>query len=79
MTDSLTKVNITHNTSYQMRKMPVWFFAAGENEAAFSVAPVVFQKRGGESFVVVGTAKGLTFHPRHHEGCFLHVYRYVGR
>ncbi|CAM9666346.1 unnamed protein product [Ascophyllum nodosum] len=47
----------------------------GENEAAFSVAPVTFHNRGGESFVVVGTAKGLTFHPKNHEACFLHVYR----
>lgn len=50
-------------------------FLAGDNEAAFSVAPVAFHTRGGESFVVVGTAKGLTFHPRSHEGCFVHVYR----
>ena len=51
------------------------YCAVGENEAAFSVAPVTFHNRGGESFVVVGTAKGLTFHPKNHEACFLHVYR----
>lgn len=51
------------------------FVIAGDNEAAFSVTPVAFHNRGGESFVVVGTAKGLTFHPRSHQGCFVHVYR----
>lgn len=48
-----------------------------DNEAALSVAPVAFHNRNGESFIAVGTAKGLTFHPRSHEGCFVHVYRFV--
>lgn len=48
-----------------------------DNEAALSVAPVAFHNRNGESFIAVGTAKGLTFHPRSHEGCFVHVYRCV--
>ncbi|CAM9809907.1 unnamed protein product [Ectocarpus sp. 8 AP-2014] len=46
-----------------------------DNEAALSVAPVAFHNRNGEAFVAVGTAKSLTFHPRGHEGCFVHVYR----
>lgn len=49
----------------------------GDNEAALSVTPVAFHDRGGESFVVVGTSKGLTFHPRNHQGCFVHVYRFL--
>ncbi|CAM9863179.1 unnamed protein product [Hapterophycus canaliculatus] len=46
-----------------------------DNEAALSVTPVAFHNRNGESFIAVGTAKGLTFHPRSHQGCFVHVYR----
>ncbi|CAM9692315.1 unnamed protein product [Ectocarpus sp. 13 AM-2016] len=46
-----------------------------DNEAALSVAPVAFHNRNGAAFVAVGTAKSLTFHPRGHEGCFVHVYR----
>ncbi|CAB1113081.1 unnamed protein product [Ectocarpus sp. CCAP 1310/34] len=46
-----------------------------DNEAALSVAPVAFHNRNGEAFVAVGTAKSLTFHPRGHEGCFVHMYR----
>lgn len=49
--------------------------SAVDNEAALSVTPVAFHNRNGESFVAVGTAKGLTFHPRSHEGCFVHMYR----
>lgn len=50
-------------------------FSAVDNEAALSVTPVAFHNRHGESFIAVGTAKGLTFHPRSHQGCFVHVYR----
>lgn len=47
----------------------------GESEAALSCGVVSFTERGGEAFVVVGTAKSLTFHPRAHQGCFIHIYR----
>ncbi|KAH8061458.1 hypothetical protein JL722_4081 [Aureococcus anophagefferens] len=47
----------------------------GESEAALSCATVSFAGRGGEVFVAVGTARSLTFHPRAHEGCYVHVYR----
>ena len=47
----------------------------GESEAALSCATVSFAGRGGEVFVAVGTARSLTFHPRSHEGCYVHVYR----
>jgi splicing factor 3B subunit 3 len=47
----------------------------GENEAAFSITTCVFQSRGPEAFVVVGTAQNLRLHPRQHSGCFIHVYR----
>lgn len=50
-------------------------WSAVDNEAALSVTPVAFHNRNGESFIAVGTAKGLTFHPRSHEGCFVHMYR----
>lgn len=46
-----------------------------DNEAAFSVSICKFSHREGESFVVVGTAKDLTLHPRRSTACFLHVYR----
>jgi len=49
----------------------------GDNEAAFSCATCVFHGRGGEAFVVVGTARHLRLHPRRHGGCFLHVYRLI--
>ncbi len=45
------------------------------NEAALSVAVVMFHSRGGEAFVTVGTAQGLTFHPRKATACYVHVYR----
>jgi splicing factor 3B subunit 3 len=47
----------------------------GESEAALSCATVTFAGRGGEVFVAIGTARGLTFHPRAHRGCYVHVYR----
>lgn len=46
-----------------------------DNEAAFSVCLCKFSHREGESFVVVGTAKDLTLHPRRTSACFIHVYR----
>jgi splicing factor 3B subunit 3 len=44
-------------------------------EAALSLCTCVFHSRGGEAFVVVGTARNLRLHPRAHEGCFVRVYR----
>ena len=46
-----------------------------DNEAAFSVCVCKFAHRSGESFVVVGTAKDMTLHPRRTSGCAIHVYR----
>ena len=36
---------------------------------------IAFRDRGGESFLVVGCAKSLRFHPRRHKGCSLLTYR----
>ena len=44
-------------------------------EAAVSLGTCVFHSRGGEAFVVVGTARDLQLHPRAHKGCYLRVYR----
>ncbi|KAH8050148.1 hypothetical protein JL722_11525 [Aureococcus anophagefferens] len=49
--------------------------SSSASEAALSCATVSFAGRGGEVFVAVGTARSLTFHPRAHEGCYVHVYR----
>uniref|UniRef100_A0A7S2F9J7 DNA damage-binding protein 1 n=1 Tax=Octactis speculum TaxID=3111310 RepID=A0A7S2F9J7_9STRA len=46
-----------------------------DNEAALSICTCVFHARGGEAFVVIGTAKGMTLHPRQHQGCYIQVYR----
>jgi splicing factor 3B subunit 3 len=48
-------------------------------EAAVSVATCVFHSRGGEAFVVVGTVRNMTLHPRGHQGCFVRVYRLIER
>ncbi|KAL6056108.1 Splicing factor 3B subunit 3 [Balamuthia mandrillaris] len=45
------------------------------NEAAFSLCTCTFHDRSGEMFLVVGTAKDLTLHPRSCSGGFVHVYR----
>lgn len=45
-----------------------------ENEAAFSVAVVNFVERGGEPFLVVGTAKDTVLAPRSCTAGFLRVY-----
>jgi splicing factor 3B subunit 3 len=49
----------------------------GNNEHAVSLATVVFHDRGGEVFVLVGTVKDMTLHPRAHAGGFVHVYRLI--
>ncbi len=46
-----------------------------ENEAAFSLCTCVFHDKDGEVFLIVGTAKDLTYHPRTCSGGFIHVYR----
>ena len=46
-----------------------------DNEAAVSVAPVVFHDRGGEVFLLVGTVKDMLLHPRSCSAGFVHVYR----
>ena len=48
-----------------------------DNEAAFSVCTCKFASREEETYLIVGTAKDLTLHPRTHKGCFIHVYRLV--
>jgi splicing factor 3B subunit 3 len=45
------------------------------NEAAFSACTCVFHDRGGEIFLVVGTAKGLVLNPRSCDAGYIHVYR----
>ena len=51
--------------------------ALNDDEAAVSVAMVAMRERGGETFVVVGTVKDMTLHPRMHKGGFVHVYRLI--
>ena len=48
-----------------------------DNEAAFSICTCKFTSREEETYLIVGTAKDLTLHPRAHKGCFIHVYRLV--
>jgi splicing factor 3B subunit 3 len=48
------------------------------NEAAFSVCACRFAQHSEEIFVVVGTAKDLTLHPRRWTSCALLVYRLLG-
>ena len=46
-----------------------------ENEAAFSLCTCRFAGRTEEAFVIVGTAKDLTLHPRRVSAGYIHVYR----
>lgn len=48
-----------------------------DNEAAFSVTTCVFHDRGGEVFLLVGTAKDMSLHPRKVGEGFIRVYRFV--
>jgi splicing factor 3B subunit 3 len=48
-------------------------------EAALSLCACVFHSRGGEAFVVVGTARNMVLHPRSHAGCFIRVYRLLDK
>lgn len=45
------------------------------NEAAFSICTCIFHDKGGEVFLVVGTAKDLVLNPRSSEAGYIHVYR----
>jgi len=47
------------------------------NEGAISICTCVFHDKGGEVFIVVGTAKDFRFNPRSHNGGYIHVYRIV--
>jgi splicing factor 3B subunit 3 len=47
------------------------------NEAAFSVCTCRFTNHSEETFVIVGTAKGLVLHPRQAQSCAIHVYRLI--
>lgn len=46
-----------------------------DNEAAFSVCTCQFAQHSEETFIVVGTIRGLTLHPKKWQSCFIHVYR----
>ena len=46
-----------------------------ENEAAFSVCTCRFSGRQEEAFIMVGTAKNVTLHPRSAGPCFISCYR----
>jgi len=47
-----------------------------DNEAAVSVACVPLRERGGETFVVVGSVKDMTLHPRSVGAAFVSVYQF---
>jgi splicing factor 3B subunit 3 len=47
-----------------------------DNEAAFSVAHVQFFEKSHEMFLLVGTVRDMTLHPRKHSGGFIRTYRY---
>ena len=49
-----------------------------ENEAAFSACTCCFANRPEETFMIVGTAKDMTLHPRSVSAGFIHVYRLLG-
>jgi len=44
-------------------------------EAALSCATVAFNNRGGEIFIVIGTAQQMVFHPKMAAAHYIHVYR----
>ena len=48
-----------------------------ENEAALSLAMVPLRDRAGETFVMVGTVKDMTLHPRHLTCGFIHCYEFT--
>jgi len=48
-----------------------------DNEAAISIASVPLRERGSEAFIIVGTVKDMTLHPRQFSAAFLHVYQFA--
>jgi splicing factor 3B subunit 3 len=48
-----------------------------DDEAAFSVAVIPFHDHEGDTFVLVGAVRGLTFHPRKQLGACIKTYRVV--
>ena len=48
-----------------------------DNEAALSLAMVPLRDRAGETFVMVGTVKDMTLHPRQLTAAFIHCYRFT--
>ena len=52
-------------------------FELADNEAAFSVCTCVFHDKGEEPYVVIGTAKNLTIHPRACSEGYISVFRFV--
>jgi len=49
----------------------------GDNEAALSLAMVPVRDRAGETFVMVGTVRDMTLHPRQLTAAFIHVYQFA--
>lgn len=45
-----------------------------DNEAAFSLSHVRFFEKSHEIFLLVGTVKDMTLHPRKHNGNTAHIY-----
>ena len=48
-----------------------------DNEAAISMATVLFSSQDDETFLIVGTAKDLVVSPRSFTAGFIHVYRFL--
>jgi splicing factor 3B subunit 3 len=48
-----------------------------DNEAALSLAMVPIRDRAGETFVMIGTVKDMTLHPRQLSAAFIHCYRFT--
>ena len=48
-----------------------------DNEAAVSVAMVPLRDRAGETFVMIGTVKDMTLHPRQLSAAFIHCYQFT--
>lgn len=49
----------------------------GDNEAAVSLAMVPLRDRAGETFVIVGTVKDMTLHPRQLSAAYIHCYQFT--
>ena len=64
-------LNVNNGTTKCVLELPA-------NEAAFSVCTCKFPQHSEETFIIVGTCKDLTLHPKRWTACFLHVYRLLG-